>query len=460
MQDSKDNVGLNELYELLSSNAPKRVSHAEPARAAVPVWRTYNLNETDTFGDPQAHERKYGENLSPRVYTAGVSEFVSELSMRLIQRKVDLPFLFNFIFMRVVIRSVGEDIQKTELVLSNLIFDGWAELYEVAHVMLWVVASLCIQDGICTLVVDNPLPLVYTILNSISSCYQFTFIEFKECDKIVSMSMDIKAMKSLILSTKADVSFDTLKEYPRVMGADMRFFNSVLNTRTLRERAYVVNPGYLVNFSYFLLRLHHSFEAHTSFTAFTDVARVKILITNDSEIGADRKGHNWKAVVVMLDIRPCAQRLQFARILLWRLMRTCVIEGFSRLEVDTAYRHSAALCISLGFSCTTARQQSYGLDIQASTLDTNTESKAIDTSRPALSGSDESVLDFEDRNYEIKSDLMGGRMLPSQCGIYEGKLTEHPGYREFFELNQDAFPTFQQLNCQAYVDARGIASRV
>jgi hypothetical protein len=419
--------------------------------AAIPSQTKYDVDETSTFGNPIRHERNYGRRFSPMVYSEGVRDMVRNVDMIISLQRFFLPISYHFLFMNLsvqVLESTEPEVCRSQLSLSNVIFDDWVERYEIAHVILWVSVYSCIRFGFSALLVRNPLPLVQSVLKSISRNYNFEFTECTGSDTVTNMHMDIEAMTVFLAAVQAHISLDTLAEsYPIVTGDNVMLFHSTILKKELQDNAAVVNSGYLVNFGYFLLKLHHSILSRTSaFTRFTDVARVQVYIECDSkprkESDLNMTGHvdsdskpesdkpesekQYMAVINSLDVRPCAQRLQFARILLWRLIRSCVAERFSRIIVNTAYRYTASLCVSLGFSRIKVER-----DDQESEYDPS-----------------------DHANYEIRLDAMEKLILPAQCGINEIKLKENPRYAEFFELNQDAFPTFQQLNCQADVDAR------
>ena len=425
------------------SDRPKRIKLTVPARAAVPAWVSYDTDETFTFGNPSIHEEAYGKRLSPISYTAGVSKFVMELSMNIEDKRFHTPNTYDFLYMRFTFGS-GVKGGDSTLILSDIIFDNWAESYEIAHVMLWVAAYSCVRDGMSLLMVSNPLPLVQRCLRSVGECCGFKFIEnaVSESNHVFTMHIDMEAIKIFVETAHAkyDVSLKTLVTCHRMIGTtrNMKLFSSVVPIDTLIKSSSVVSSGYLDNFAYFLLKLHRSFKMRINFRVFTDVARVQVFIREDQSSGSGKKSGesgrsnpSFMAVLNILDVRPCAHRLQFARIVFWRMIRSCALEGFSKLEVSTAYRHTAALCESLGFTRMKLIQDDLGMD-------------------------DEETEFHEDRNYEIRLDAMKQMMLPSQCGIIDGKLREHPLHSEFFELNAAAFPTSDQLNCQAYVDARGI----
>jgi hypothetical protein len=425
------------------SDRSKRIKLTVPARAAVPVWVSYDMDETFTFGNPSIHEEAYGKRLSPSSYAAGVSRFVMELSTNIEFKRFHTPIIYNFLSMRFTFGSSVEG-EDSVLILSDIIFDNWAESYEITHIMLWVAANSCVRDGMSLLVVSNPLPLVQRFLRSVGECYGFEFIEnaVSESNHIFTMHIDMKAIRLFIETAHAtyDVSFKTLAACHRMIGttSNMKLFSSVVPVDTLIESSSVVSSGYLENFAYFLLKLHRSFKMRINFSGFTDVARVQVFINeyqssgsgnNSKESGCSNQ--NSMAVLHILDARPCAHRLQFARIVFWRMIRSCALAGFSKLEVSTAYRHTAALCESLGFTRMKLMQDDLGMDSEGTEF-------------------------HEDRVYEIRLDTMKNMMLSSQCGIVDGKLREHPLHPEFFELNAAAFPTSDQLNCQADVDARRI----
>lgn len=420
----------------------KRAKSTVPVRAAVPVWRSYNNDEISTFGVPSVHEEKYGRRLSPNEYTASVANFVTELSTNIRFQRFYIPIRYNFLYMRLTFGSsvAGENAQ---LILSDIIFDNWAGVYEIAHIMLWVAAESCIRNGMSNLVVSNPLPLVQRTLRSISECYGFRFIDFVDLGSahIYAMCMDTESIKLFVgtVQTKYGVSFDTLATCHKRMETDMRLFTSIVPFNTLKESSLLVSSGYLDNFSHFLLKLHRSFKIRLVFNGFTDVARVQVSIEQ-----ADSRSY---AALNMLDVRPCAQRLQFARIVFWRMIRSCVLEGFYRLAVNVAYRHTAALCESLGFTRIKIVQDDLGID--SGGIDSIDSINSIDS----IDSIEETEYQ-EDRNYEIHLDTMKKMMLSSQCGIADGKLRENPFHPEFFELDANAFPTSDQLNCQAYADAR------
>lgn len=292
--------------------------------------------------------------------------------------------------------SFDSDYKKgtSVLTLSDLIFDRFSVQHRVYELIFWSLIWECFCRNIQMFVILNPWPIVREAFVSLS--YE-NFFDFK-INPNMDLELDIEHMKRLLLNIPREI---------RESGC-MKIIKSPLTViTTLRpilrpHDGSAISNNYLHNLECLLSRILVTPKGYGDADYATEVACIFV---------------NFGVRKIQLDcfeVRPCFQGLGCGRIILHVLMHYCIVNEIASFEVIYALEPTKHLCRSLGFQ--------------------------------------ESPLMF--RDYIITLDEMKKRALPEQCGLPPGLLRRDETYPGLFRLDSARFPTADQLNDQAAVDAR------
>ena len=416
-----------------SANDSVIPENTKPKRAAVPKWLVYDPSQVLFFGTPMAHERKFSGFLSTESYAGPwVSSFIKKLR----SLESTTPTSDKI--------SLSMTTCSDRLVLSQLIFDHQIVFYRIHELIFWSLVWECVDKQIELFVISSPAPLVRKALIDLAILYHFEFA----FDSALDMSIDLKIMETLLSNVPADVKETNCMNIhnnppartrlvkllpPTISDSNSGYttgstvMNSVVAGSVIAGSAVMsatnpsyyptvtstpsastfsdhecISPNYLENFEYFLCRINNTQIDQGRCDFITDVAKISAEISHSV------------AKIFSLEIRPCAQRLQLGRLILYIFLVYCVRHEFKELYIDTAFTPTANLCKSMGF--TLVKGTSY--------------------------------------DYHINLDTMHMFALPEQCGLRHGLLREDKDYPGLFRLNPALFPTADELNDQRIVDDR------
>lgn len=361
-------------------------------RAVVPKWLIYDEAQKRFFGTPRAHESRFQKFFSPGDYEDRWVGSVIEFLHRNESSK----------FARILDKlSLTVSTEGGILNISYLMFDNYVVRYKIHNLIFWTLVWKCFGKNIRMFVVSNPAPLVRRAFLEMASTYHFEF----NIDSEQNLSIDGECIQRLLSNVPEDIEKTKCLIIPNLLYSQVPYseFNLIPPTSPLPDGMSVSQQCW-ENFEYFLSRIQATPVDYGDCFFTTEVAKLCMCPKGDFDM----------LIVRYIEIRPRAQRLKLGRMILHTIIEYCVNHNIKRLYVHTAYHHMATLCVSMGFK----------------------------------------KIEKTTNHYIILLDEMKKRALPEQCGLPSGLLRRDETHPSLFRLNRDCFPTADQLNDQAAVDAR------